>query len=172
MKRLWAPWRMKYILGDRPGSGCVFCDALAAGDDAAHYIVRRGQHAFVILNTFPYTNGHTLIVPNQHEGDLVLLDAATVNEMMALTQEVIAALRCSMNPSGFNVGMNLGESAGAGIRDHVHIHVVPRWNNDTNFMPVLGEVRVLPESLCDTYARLSGTLRGQGQSAEEKAQPA
>ena len=172
MKRLWAPWRMKYILSDKPGSGCVFCDALAAGDDPAHYIIQRGNRAFVILNTFPYTNGHTLIVPNQHEGDLVRLDAETLNEMMALTQQVVAALRRSMNPSGFNVGMNLGESAGAGIQDHVHIHVVPRWNNDTNFMPVLGDVRVVPESLCETYSKLSAALGCQDQSAKERTQPA
>jgi len=167
LKRLWAPWRMKYILGGKPGSGCVFCDALAAGDDPAHYIVRRGRRAFIILNTFPYTNGHTLIVPNQHEGDLVRLDADTLNEMLGLTQEVISALRHSMNPSGFNVGMNLGECAGAGIQDHVHIHVVPRWNNDTNFMPVLGDVRVLPESLRDTYEKLSAALNAHEPSAGE-----
>jgi len=161
---------MKYILGDRPGSGCVFCDALAAGDDPAHYIVRRGQRAFVILNTFPYTNGHTLIVPNQHVGDLVLLDSETLCEMTALTQEVIVALRRSTNPSGFNVGMNLGESAGAGIQDHVHIHVVPRWNNDTNFMPVLGDVRVVPESLADTYAKLTAAL-AHGKNAGEQTLP-
>ena len=161
---------MKYILADKPGSGCVFCDALAAGDDHAHYIVRRGQHAFVILNTFPYTNGHALIVPNQHEGDLERIDSETLCEMMSLTQEVIAALRRSMNPSGFNVGLNLGESAGAGIRDHLHIHVVPRWSNDTNFMPVLCDVRVLPESLADTYNRLSAAL--QGTDAGEPTEPA
>ena len=157
MKRIWAPWRMTYILGDK-AQGCVFCAALQAGDDSARYIVFRGQHAFVILNTFPYTNGHTLVVPYQHCADLVSLDAETLGEMMALTQGVIVGLRTAMNPAGFNVGINMGEAAGAGIRDHVHLHIVPRWHNDTNFMPVLGDVRVLPESLQETYAKLREAL--------------
>lgn len=167
MKRIWAPWRMKYILGDKSQGGCVFCQALSAGDDAAHYIVQRGRRAFVVLNTFPYTNGHTLIVPNEHSGDLARLDLETLTEMMTLTQNVVRALRRSMCASGFNVGLNLGEAAGAGIQDHLHIHVVPRWHNDTNFMPVLGDVRVLPESLAETYLKLTKALTGPAGSAEE-----
>jgi ATP adenylyltransferase len=157
LKRIWAPWRMKYILSDK-AQGCAFCEALQAGNDQAKYIVYRGEKAFVILNTFPYTNGHTLIVPYTHIGDLVKLDAETLAEMMLLTQKTLQALREAMGPHGFNVGLNLGEAAGAGIQDHVHIHIVPRWHNDTNFMPVFGDVRVIPEPLEDTYEKLRAAL--------------
>jgi ATP adenylyltransferase len=157
LKRIWAPWRMKYILSDK-GQGCVFCEALKAGDDRARYIVHRGEKAFIILNMFPYTNGHLMIVPYAHVGDLVQLDRETMGDMMLLTQKALQALRDAMGPHGFNVGLNLGEAAGAGIRDHVHIHIVPRWHNDTNFMPALADVRVIPESLPDTYAKLLAAL--------------
>lgn len=149
---------MSYILGDRT-QGCVFCQALAAGDDKAKYILYRSKKAFIILNTFPYTNGHALIVPYAHTGDLVKLDAGTLAEMMLLAQKVVQAMRGAMNPDGFNVGLNLGEAAGAGIQEHVHIHVVPRWHNDTNFMPVLADARVIPEPLADTYDKLQRALR-------------
>ena len=149
---------MRYILSDKT-QGCAFCQALQAGDDRAKYILYRGKKAFIILNTFPYTNGHAMIVPYAHIGDLVKLDAETLVEMMLLTQKVVQAMRGAMSPDGFNVGLNLGEAAGAGIQDHVHIHVVPRWHNDTNFMPVLADARVIPEPLEDTYDKLEAALR-------------
>ena len=158
MKRIWAPWRMKYILSDK-AQGCAFCEALRAGNDEAKFILYRGQKAFIILNTFPYTNGHAMVVPYAHTGDLVQLDAETLAEMMLLTQKTLQALRKAMNPNGFNVGLNLGEAAGAGIQEHVHIHIVPRWHNDTNFMPVFGDVRVIPEPLEDTYKKLRAALQ-------------
>jgi ATP adenylyltransferase len=148
---------MKYILSDK-SQGCVFCQALQAGDDRAKYIVYRGERAFIILNTFPYTNGHLMIVPYVHIGDLVELDTETLADMMLLTQKALRALREATGPHGFNVGLNLGEAAGAGIQDHVHIHIVPRWHNDTNFMPALADVRVIPESLPDTYEKLRAAL--------------
>ena len=157
MKRIWAGWRMKYILGDKP-NGCVFCQALQGTNDAANYVLHRGERAAVMLNRYPYINGHMLIVPYAHLGDLADLDDQTLSEMMLLTTKGLRLLRSAMNPHGFNVGLNLGQAAGAGIQDHVHIHVVPRWENDTNFMPVLGDVRVIPEWLEDTYTNLLAAL--------------
>lgn len=159
MKRMWAPWRMGYILGDKPDN-CVFCEKLAAHDDAANYIVYRGTESALMLNLYPYINGHLLVVPYVHVGDLLEMDNETVVDMMRLTQKGVQLLRASANPHGFNIGMNLGEAAGAGIKEHLHIHIVPRWENDTNFMPVLGDVRVIPESLENTYEKLLAALRG------------
>lgn len=159
MKRIWAPWRMKYIAGDKPHN-CVLCEALQAGDDAARYILYRGKKAALMLNLYPYINGHLMVVPYEHVGDLVALDEETLADMMLLTKRGVQALREAMNnPHGFNVGMNLGRVAGAGIQDHVHIHIVPRWEGDTNFMPVLADVRIIPESLDDTYHKLLAALR-------------
>jgi len=169
LKRLWAPWRMKYILGDRPGSGCVFCDALAAGDDAAHYIVRRGQHAFVILNTFPYTNGHMMVVPYTHTGTLEGLDDATLLETMQLVQHCLRALRQVFAPQGFNIGLNLGRAAGAGVIDHFHMHVVPRWTGDSNFMPICGRTKIVLEDLETTYARLAPLFRRERRNTPSKS---
>jgi ATP adenylyltransferase len=162
LKRIWAPWRMKYILSDKT-QGCAFCQALQAGDDKANYILYRGEKAFIILNTFPYTNGHVMVVPYAHIGDLVELDRETLLDMMLLTQKTLQAMRQAMGPHGFNVGLNLGEAAGAGIQDHVHIHIVPRWQNDTNFMPVLADVRVIPDSLEETYDKLHAALHKLGE---------
>jgi ATP adenylyltransferase len=157
LKRIWAPWRMRYIESSK-GQGCALCQALQADDDKGKFILHRGERAFIILNTFPYTNGHMMIVPYAHIGDLVQVDRETLADMMFLTQKALRALREAMGPDGFNVGLNVGEAAGAGIQDHVHIHVVPRWFNDTNFMPVLADVRVIPESLPDTYEKLRAAL--------------
>ena len=157
MRRIWAGWRMKYILGDKP-NGCVFCQALQGTDDAANHVLYRGDRASLMLNRYPYINGHMLVVPYAHKGDLVDLDAHSLSEMMLLTTKGLRLLRSAMSPHGFNVGLNLGQAAGAGIQDHVHIHVVPRWENDTNFMPVLGDVRVIPEWLDDTYTNLLAAL--------------
>jgi ATP adenylyltransferase len=150
--RLWAPWRLEYIKGNKADE-CIFC-AKPALDDAAGLIVRRGERCFVMLNAFPYTSGHVMVAPYEHTADLTGLDEATSLELMALTQASLRALAEAYGPDGYNVGANLGTVAGAGIADHVHVHVVPRWEGDTNFMPVLGDVRVLPESLEDTHRRL------------------
>ncbi len=158
MRRIWAGWRMEYILGDKP-EDCAFCKALQGHDDAANHILYRGRRVALMLNRYPYTNGHLLVVPLPHVGDLSELDRETLSDMMLLTAKGIELLRAAMKPHGFNIGINLGQAAGAGIQDHVHAHIVPRWENDTNFMPVLGDVRVIPEWLDDTYAKLLGALK-------------
>jgi ATP adenylyltransferase len=151
MERMYAPWRMAYI--EQPqkpqahSTGCVFCDAAASADDVANLIVHRGASAFVLLNKFPYNNGHLLVVPYQHTASLNDLSDAATLELMTLAKAAQAALAEAMHPEGYNLGMNLGKSAGAGIADHLHLHIVPRWNGDTNFMPVLTDVKVMPDSL-------------------------
>jgi ATP adenylyltransferase len=151
-ERLWAPWRLEYIKGDKPGE-CIFC-AKPALDDEAAQIVRRGDRCFVMLNGYPYTSGHVMVAPYLHTADFAGLEQEISHELVALTQESLRAIGAAYGPDGFNVGMNLGSVAGAGVADHLHVHVVPRWEGDTNFMPVLGEVRVLPESLEDTQRTL------------------
>jgi ATP adenylyltransferase len=137
---------------DEPGAtGCIFCDLPAAGDDAASLIVRRGTHAFVILNKYPYNNGHMLVVPYVHASSLEQLDEPTLTEMMRLTNQTLAALRKMYDPQAFNIGANIGAAAGAGIAEHVHMHIVPRWAGDTNFMTSVNGVRVIPEDLQETY---------------------
>ncbi len=156
MHYLWSPWRMTYIQNDlkKPGNGCVFCTAQEMEDCPENLIVYRGEHAFVILNRYPYTSGHVMVVPMAHEANLEALDEATRTEIMALTTRCIEVLRKVYHPQGFNVGMNLGAVAGAGIAQHLHMHIVPRWGGDTNFMSSIGETRVLPEALEDTYRRI------------------
>lgn len=158
MERLWAPWRMQYVGKDK-SPGCIFCEKPKAGDDRAHYIVHRGTTAFVILNTFPYNNGHIMVAPFAHIADLEGLPPATLHEMMDLAQLSARVLKGNFSPDGLNLGFNLGAAAGAGIADHLHLHLVPRWVGDTNFMPVLGDVRVIPESLAQTYEKLSEGFR-------------
>ena len=158
MKRIWATWRMKYILGHKT-PGCVFCEALHKHDDAGCYVLFRSKESVLMLNLYPYINGHMMVVPYKHTGDLLELDSVVLADMMRLTQMGMQALRDAMKPHGFNVGMNIGQAAGAGIQDHVHIHIVPRWENDTNFMPVLADARVIPESLDETYHKLLAVLR-------------
>ncbi len=155
MERLWTPWRMGYIGGDK-GGDCVFCDALAANDDRATLILHRGQHAFVIMNLYPYNTGHVLIVPYAHTADLTTLPAGALVEMTALLPWVTALIERTLRPGGFNVGLNLGAVAGAGIATHLHIHVVPRWAGDANFMPILAHTAVLPELIPVTYAKFRG----------------
>jgi ATP adenylyltransferase len=158
VKRLWAPWRMAYIGGARPASGCVFCNALAGSDDRASLVVRRGTHAFLILNSYPYAPGHVMAVLNRHVGSLTAAEPHELAEAMGLAQRAVAALGAEYHADAFNVGLNQGRAAGAGIEDHLHVHVVPRWNGDSNFITVLGETRVLPEELHETWARLSRAL--------------
>jgi ATP adenylyltransferase len=151
-ERLWAPWRLQYIRGEKSDE-CIFCTKPALDDESA-LIVRRGDRCFVMLNAYPYTSGHVMVAPYDHTADLAALDEETALELMTLMQESISAIRAAYTPDGFNLGANLGTVAGAGIADHVHFHVVPRWEGDTNFMSVIGEVRVLPESLEDTQRTL------------------
>ena len=158
MKHLWAPWRIQYIKAT-PRDDCVFCTLPAEGRDRENYILHRGSLAFVMLNTFPYTSGHLMVVPFRHVADLDALKDGEALELFHLTTGAMDAIRQTYRPEGFNVGVNIGRAAGAGIVDHVHLHVVPRWVGDTNFMPVLGEVKVLPEDLAATYDRLAPALR-------------
>jgi ATP adenylyltransferase len=161
MDYIWTPWRFQYLTqvtaGNQPA--CVFCDALAKNDDAATLIVHRGTKVFVILNRYPYTSGHVMIVPYAHVAELNLCDAETLNEMMACAQRMETALQSNYKPDGMNLGMNLGKAAGAGVAGHLHLHVLPRWVGDTNFMTVTGETRVHPEELTSTYSRLKAALR-------------
>jgi ATP adenylyltransferase len=159
VERLWAPWRMSYVSGAQGAPpGCVFCAALAADDDRRVLIVHRGPLAFLILNAFPYASGHLMAVLNRHGGGVQDASPAELADAMALVQLGIRALETAYRPDGFNVGLNQGRAAGAGVPDHVHVHVVPRWNGDTNFMPVVGDARVLPESLDVTCARIAAAL--------------
>lgn len=151
---IWSPWRMKYIQKPRRERGCVFCDAVQQNDSAENLIVFRGEKSFTILNRYPYTSGHLMVVPYQHTAILSDLDVATRSELMEIVNRAILVLKEVYCPQGFNVGMNIGESAGAGIADHIHMHIVPRWNGDTNFMSTVGGVRVLPEGLEESYARI------------------
>jgi ATP adenylyltransferase len=145
---------MKYIEKTKEEEGCVFCNAHAKEDSAANLIAFRGERAFVILNLYPYTSGHLMVVPFGHVATLEELDPSTRAEMMELTTQCMTMLRKTYNPQAFNMGANIGEAAGAGVPGHVHIHIVPRWGGDTNFMSSLGETRVLPESIQDTYKRV------------------
>ena len=149
MERLWSPWRLTYVTGsDGRTTGCVFCDA--AGD----LVLVRGRVTFVILNKYPYNNGHVMVVPSRHVPSLSALTAEEQAELMRLTRHAEIALTEAYAPHGINMGINLGKPAGAGVLDHLHMHVVPRWNGDTNFMTVVGDVRVLPEDLSESAARL------------------
>ncbi len=155
---MWSPWRMTYIsaehTGDHDGPSCVFCDLPGRRDDERTYILYRGARAFVIMNLYPYNNGHLMMVPYAHVDSLADLDEATLTELMTLAQRSQAVVQERMRPQGFNLGINQGRAAGAGIADHVHMHLVPRWVGDTNFMPVMGDVRVMPQHLDETYALL------------------
>ena len=154
MDYLFSPWRMDYIEKHLNMEGCVFCLEQEKSDGPENLIVFRGQKAFVILNRYPYTSGHIMTVPHIHKSTLEQLDPATRAEMFELANRSIGILRKIYNPQGFNVGVNIGEAAGAGITEHVHLHVVPRWMGDTNFMTSLGKTRVHPESLEETYRRV------------------
>jgi ATP adenylyltransferase len=159
-QRIWAPWRLKYVKGakDDADGGCIFCARLGESTehDRENLIVHRGERCFVILNKFPYTNGHVMVAPYAHLATLPDLDAETVAEMMALAQKAITVLDEVYGPQGYNAGLNQGRIAGAGYADHIHLHVVPRWAGDTNYMPVLADTRVMPQSLEDSYDSLVG----------------
>jgi len=158
MKRLWTPWRMPYLKGEPAGNSgtkpaCIFCHKIGA-DDAAEHVLFRGETCFVTLNLFPYNNGHMMVVPYQHTGRLQELPPTTLTEMMELSQQAITVLERAYQPEGYNIGFNLGNAAGAGIVTHLHQHIVPRWTGDTNYMTVVGETRVIPEWIDETYHQL------------------
>ena len=154
MKHIWSPWRMEYIENNTKVDGCIFCIAQEMEDSPQNLVAFRGERSFVILNRYPYTSGHLMVVPFTHQPNLELLDAATRAEMMELTTRCMTVLRSIYNPQAFNMGANIGEAAGAGVKEHVHIHIVPRWAGDTNFMSAIGEARVLPELLESTFVRV------------------
>ena len=154
MQHLWTPWRMKYIQEKIDEKECVFCQAHTACEDESNFIVHRGENVFVMLNLYPYTTGHLLILPYLHESTLEALNRETQVEIMELVTKSLEILRSEYQPGGFNVGVNLGEAAGAGIPEHVHWHVVPRWPSDTNFLSSVGETRIIPEDLTSTYDRV------------------
>ena len=159
MDYLWTPWRYRYIADASKDDRCIFCDAIAANDDAKTHIVFRGAKNFVILNRFPYTTGHVMIVPYAHVAELPAAEPETLAEMMRIAQRVQSALESVYHPQGFNLGMNLGRAAGAGVTGHLHLHVLPRWAGDANFMTVVAETRVEPEDLSTTYEKLRKVLK-------------
>jgi ATP adenylyltransferase len=159
MDYLWTPWRYAYVSTAGKPAACVFCEAVNSGDDERARIVFRGLQCFVILNTYPYTSGHVMVVPYAHLDELRKLPADAAAEMMALSQRMESVLRELYKPDGINLGMNIGQAAGAGIAGHIHMHVLPRWIADANFMSVVGETRVLPETLDVTWQRLRESLR-------------
>jgi ATP adenylyltransferase len=154
MDHLWSPWRYKYVASIDREEGCVFCRIDQEHKDAENYVVHRARFNFIILNLFPYTSGHLLIVPYEHRASFAEVDEATTSEMIELAKQSQIALESEYRPDGFNIGMNLGRSAGAGVADHLHLHVVPRWTGDANFLSIVGETRVLPEDLATTRTRL------------------
>jgi ATP adenylyltransferase len=158
--RIWAPWRLPYVkdASKDEDEQCIFCTKPAEEDDELNFIVHRGERCFVILNTFPYTNGHLMVAPYQHTPALQELDAETVAEMMGLAKRAMRCLEEAYSPHGYNVGFNQGRIAGAGFENHIHMHVVPRWGGDTNFMPVLADTRVMPQTLQQSYEALRGKL--------------
>ncbi|ASJ03224.1 HIT family hydrolase [Thermococcus profundus] len=157
MKTLWAPWRIEYIRSPKH-EGCIFCDFPKENRDKERLILYRGKYSFVIMNNYPYNPGHVMIAPYRHVGKWEDLTDDELLEIMKLSQLMIKAIKKAMNPDGFNLGVNLGRVAGAGIDDHVHLHIVPRWNGDTNFMPVVADTKVIPESLQEAYDELKKAI--------------
>ncbi|MFH1002719.1 MAG: HIT domain-containing protein [Chloroflexota bacterium] len=155
MERMWAPWRMAYIQQEAAG-GCILCDKPAEDDDARNYILYRGEHNFIIMNRYPYNGGHLMVAPYRHLASLEEMTDKERDEHFSLVSRSTVVLRQAFQPGGFNIGINIGRIAGAGIDGHMHSHVVPRWAGDTNFMPVIGDAKVVNEALAETYARLKG----------------
>jgi len=163
MKSLFAPWRLPYLKGPKPDR-CIFCVGKSA-DDRRRFILHRGGSTFVIMNAYPYSNGHLMVAPYEHTSDLQALSPAALGELLVTTQLAIDALKAVYKPQGFNVGLNLGKAAGAGIEEHLHLHIVPRWNGDTNFMTTAAHVRVIPEGLHHAYDQLAPEFRARSGSA-------
>jgi ATP adenylyltransferase len=161
MDRLWSPWRYQYVSRATAADECIFCGIPAESNDSGNFVLYRGRGNFALLNLYPYTSGHLMVAPYAHVPRLGDLDAETLCEMILLVQRAERALAAVYRPEGLNVGMNLGECAGAGIAGHVHMHVLPRWRGDTNFMTAIGETRVMPESLESTYGKLLAAFRDE-----------
>lgn len=168
--RLWAPWRMEFVSSDTPREeGCLFCRVQSEDRDAENLVAARTPESLLMLNRFPYNSGHLMAVPNRHIADLAALPPGETSDLMGLVQRAIRALERAYNPQGFNVGLNLGHAAGAGIADHLHVHIVPRWVGDTNFMHAIGQTRVLPESLVETYQRVRAAIAEEGGATNDPA---
>jgi ATP adenylyltransferase len=165
MQHLWAPWRIRYILGEKE-PGCFFCRKSQEFADAKNHIIIRERNCFALLNTYPYTAGHLMVAPYKHTGELDDLSEQELSDLMALTRRCKQLLAKTMRPEGFNIGLNLGRCAGAGVLDHLHMHIVPRWNADTNFMPVLADTHIVPQALDEIW----DALRKQIESGERKAE--
>ena len=157
MKRIWAPWRMKYILNSRQ-PGCFLCDIFQGNRDNENLVLKRGKRTALLLNKYPYNNGHLMVAPYRHINSLEAMQPGESAEMMKMAALACAALRKSLKPDGFNIGLNIGAAAGAGLKDHVHLHIVPRWEGDTNFMPILGEVKIIPQPLDELWRQLRKVL--------------
>ena len=155
MEQIWAPWRIEYIQMEKP-EGCILCDKPKQKDDVANYILYRGSKNFVIMNSYPYNPGHLMVAPYRHVANLEELTDEERHEHFSMVSRGVELLKETFNPTGFNIGMNIGRVSGAGIDDHIHTHIVPRWQGDTNFMPVIADVRVVPEALAETYDKLKG----------------
>lgn len=157
MEHMWAPWRMEFILNDKPAQ-CILCQKPVENDDEGNFILHRGKLNFVILNKYPYTPGHLMVAPYRHIATLEDMSDDEILDHFTLVRKCTKTLRSALEPAGFNIGINLGKIAGAGIDDHAHTHIVPRWSGDTNFMPVVADTRVLPEGLASTFAKLKGII--------------
>jgi len=157
MEHIWAPWRIEYILSQKP-EGCILCDKPKAGNDKENLILYRGKRNFVIMNLYPYNPGHLMVTPYRHTSNLEDLDDEEMLENFSIVRRCVVVLKETFRPAAFNIGMNLGRVAGAGIDEHLHMHIVPRWNGDTNCMPVLSGTRVIPEALEETYEKLKGKI--------------
>lgn len=166
---LWTPWRLGYIVGEKL-AGCVLCNKHKEPPekDRQNYVIYRGRRCYMMLNLFPYNNGHLMIAPYKHIGQLEMLDVETLNEMMRLSQRAVAALKKTISPAAFNLGMNIGHVAGAGVANHLHLHIVPRWQGDANFMSVLADTRLIPEALDATYDRLMAVIKEETWGADEQ----
>ncbi len=160
MDRLWAPWRMEYLMSDKI-DGCIFCDKRLENDDRKNFILQRSEHSFIMLNAYPYNSGHLMVAPFRHVASLSELSPAERSDLVETLTRAEAVLMRAYDPHGMNVGINMGHCAGAGVPGHVHVHIVPRWEGDTNFMPVVGGTRVLPELLDETLTRLQNHLDGE-----------
>jgi ATP adenylyltransferase len=159
MERIWAPWRMDYISNTIIDDGCIFCRAWEGDNDRERLILARSEYSLIMLNRFPYTGGHLMVAPARHVADMDALSDAEALDLIHVLNRARNLIRDVAHPDGFNIGINLGKAAGAGIEDHLHIHIVPRWNGDTNFMTVIGDVRVIPEGLLELYDRLAEALK-------------
>ena len=158
MDHLWSPWRYRYVQKADPADACIFCQKASEDNDGENYIVHRARHNFVILNLYPYTTGHLMVAPYEHVATLEAASEEIVQEIMLLSRQAQRLLRSIYKPGGFNIGMNIGEVAGAGVAGHIHMHVVPRWAGDANFMSTVGETRILPEELPETYRKLKAAF--------------